>query len=70
MRLARNNVLVSEWQLRQRAIDVMTQTVFSFNELHLAHENFELAKRSRVERVEPLRPLNREDRDARFTFDE
>ena len=47
VRIARNNVLVSEWQLRQRAIDVLTQTVFIYNELHLAHENLEVAERSR-----------------------
>ena len=29
-----------------------------------------LVERPRVERVEPLRPLDREDRDRRLTFDE
>ena len=48
VRLARNNVLASEWQLRQRAIDVLTQTVLIYNELHLAHENLEVAERSRA----------------------
>ena len=48
VRLARNNVLVSEWQLRQRAIDVLTETVRVYNELHLAHENLEVAERSRA----------------------
>ena len=46
VRIARNNVLVSEWQLRQRAIDVLTQTVLIYNELHLAHENLKVAERS------------------------
>jgi outer membrane protein TolC len=48
VRIARNNLLVSEWQLRQRVIDVITETVFTFNELHLAHENLALALRSRA----------------------
>ena len=48
VRIARNNVLASEWQLRQRAIDVLTQTVQVYNELHLAHENLEVAERSRA----------------------
>ena len=46
VRIARNNVLVSEWQMRQRAIDVLTQTVLIYNELHLAHENLQVAERS------------------------
>lgn len=48
VRIARTNALVSEWQLRQRVIDIVTQTTFVFNELHLAHENLEVANRSRA----------------------
>lgn len=44
LRIARNNVLVSEWQLRQRIIDVITDTVVTYNNLHLAHENFKVAR--------------------------
>jgi len=43
LRIARNNALVSEWQLRQRIIDIITETVFVYNELHLAHENLRVA---------------------------
>jgi outer membrane protein len=48
VRIARNNLLVSEWQLRQQVINVITETVFTFNELHLSHENLALALRSRA----------------------
>nr|MDQ3625447.1 TolC family protein [Verrucomicrobiota bacterium] len=47
VRIARNNVLVSEWQLRQRIIDILTTTVFVYNELQLAHENLGVAERTR-----------------------
>ncbi|MDB6152283.1 MAG: Outer rane efflux protein [Chthoniobacteraceae bacterium] len=47
IRIARNNVLVSEWQLRQRIIDTVTTTDFVYNELHLAHETLRVAERSR-----------------------
>jgi hypothetical protein len=35
LRIARNNVLVSEWELRKRIIDTVTTTNFVYNELHL-----------------------------------
>ena len=47
IRIARNNVMVSEWALRQRIIDVITETNFVFNELHFAHEAMLVAERSR-----------------------
>ncbi len=47
VRIARNNVLVSEWALRNRIIDIITETNFVFNQLHLAHENLLVAERSR-----------------------
>ncbi|MEA3213356.1 MAG: hypothetical protein QOE70_6413 [Chthoniobacter sp.] len=47
VRIARNNVLVSEWKLRQRVIDVMTQTNFVYNDLQLAIEDLAVAERSR-----------------------
>lgn len=47
VRIARNNVRVSEWQLRRRIIDVMTTTAFVYNELQLAIENRAVAERSR-----------------------
>ena len=43
LRIARNNALVSEWQLRQRIIDTITETIAVYNDLHLAHENLRVA---------------------------
>ena len=48
VRIARNNALVSEWALSQSAIDVVTTTVFVFNELHLAQQTLEVAASSRA----------------------
>jgi len=47
VRIARNNVLVSEWALRKRIIDIITETNFVYNELHFAHEALLVAERSR-----------------------
>ncbi len=47
VRIARNNVLVSEWALKSRIIDIITTTTFEYNELHFAHENLRVAERSR-----------------------
>jgi outer membrane protein TolC len=47
VRIARNNQLVSEWSLRKRIIDIITETNFVYNELHFAHENMRVAIRSR-----------------------
>jgi outer membrane protein TolC len=47
VRIARNNAVASEWQLRQRIIDVVTDTNYVFNDLYLAHENLAVAQRSR-----------------------
>lgn len=47
VRIARNNVLVSEWALKSRVIDIITTTTFVYNQLHLAHEGLRVAGRSR-----------------------
>lgn len=47
LRIARNNVMVSEWQLKDRVIDIMTETIFIYNELQLSIENLAVAERSR-----------------------
>jgi outer membrane protein TolC len=47
VRIARNNVRVSEWQLRRRIIDIITTTTFVYNELQLSIENRAVAIRSR-----------------------
>ena len=48
VRIARNNLLVSEWELRQRAIDLVTETIRVYNELHYAIENLKVAEGSRA----------------------
>ena len=48
VRIARNNVLVSEWELRQRAIDLVTETIRIYNELHFTIENLRVAESSRA----------------------
>jgi outer membrane protein len=47
IRIARNEVLVSESLLRERIIDTVTNTQVLYNELHLAHQNLAVAERSR-----------------------
>ena len=47
VRIARTELEISEWQLRQRIIDVMTETNFVYHELHFAKENLLVAIRSR-----------------------
>jgi outer membrane protein TolC len=47
IRIARNEVLVSESLLRERVIDTVTSTQVLYNELHLAHQNLAVAERSR-----------------------
>lgn len=44
LRIARNNVLVSEWQLRQQIIDVINDTVAAYNDLQFANENLKVAR--------------------------
>ncbi len=47
VRIARNNVMVSQWALRKTIIDIITETNFVYNELHFAHEALLVAERSR-----------------------
>jgi outer membrane protein TolC len=47
VRIARNNVMVSEWALRKQIIDTITTTNFVYNELHFAHENLRVALQTR-----------------------
>ena len=46
IRIAKNNVLVSEWRMRQQLIDTLTQLIYVYNDLHLASENLAVAQRS------------------------
>ena len=47
VRVARNNVAISEWGVKQQVMTVITQVIEVYNELQFAHENLEVARRSR-----------------------
>ncbi len=47
VRVARNNVSISEWAVRNQVMNVITQVINVYNELQFAHENLEVARRSR-----------------------
>jgi outer membrane protein TolC len=47
VRIARNNVMVSEWAVRKQIIDTITTTNFVYNELHFAKENLRVALQTR-----------------------
>ena len=46
VRVARNNVTISEWGVRNQVMGVITQVIAVYNELQFAHENLDVAKRS------------------------
>ncbi len=48
IRIARTNVAISQWQLRQRVIDVVTDTVRVYNDLFFFSRNLEVELRSRT----------------------
>ncbi len=47
VRVARNNITISEWAVRNQVMNVITQVINVYNELQFAHENLEVARRSR-----------------------
>ena len=47
VRVARNNITISEWGVRNQVMNVITQVINVYNELQFAHENLEVARRSR-----------------------
>lgn len=47
IRIARADTEISDWQLRQTVIDVVTQVILVYNDLHFSMENLEVAKQSR-----------------------
>lgn len=55
IRVARTNVAISQWQLRQRVIDVVTETILAYNELYFALNNLEVELRSRELAAQLLR---------------
>jgi len=55
VRLARNNVTISEWSVRQQVINVITEVIEVYNELQFATENLEVAQRSRNLAMQLLR---------------
>jgi outer membrane protein len=46
IRIAQNNVLSSEWTVKNRIIQVITEVIEVYNELHYAHENLDVSRRS------------------------
>lgn len=47
IRIARTNVEISEWDLRSKVIDTITDIVYTYNDLHSAAEDLKVAVRSR-----------------------
>lgn len=47
IRIARSNVASSLWQLRSRIIDIVTNTVLTYNDLYFANRNLAVELRSR-----------------------
>lgn len=47
IRVARNKVSVSEWSVKQSVMQVITDVIETYNDLHFAHENLEVARRNR-----------------------
>ncbi len=47
LRIARNNRQISEWEFKQGIINVVTETVFVYNELYSALRNYDAATHSR-----------------------
>ena len=47
IRVARRDYRISEWSFRQSLIDVITDTVFAYNDLYFARQNLKVAERSR-----------------------
>ncbi len=47
LHIARNNREISEWDFKQEVINVVTETVYFYNQLYSAQRNYEAKKRSR-----------------------
>jgi len=47
LRIARNNRQISQWEFKKGIIDVVTQTVFVYNELYSALRNYDATRHSR-----------------------
>lgn len=47
IRIARTNVAISKWQMRQKVIDVVTETIFTYNDLYFANRNLAVELQSR-----------------------
>jgi outer membrane protein TolC len=43
IRIARTNVEISEWELRSKIIDTITEVVYTYNDLHASAENLKVA---------------------------
>lgn len=62
IRIARADYSISEWQLRQQVIDVVTQTIVVYNDLHFAMGNLDVERRSKA-LAEQLYKDNQQRRD-------
>ncbi len=47
VRVARNNIAASEWSVKQRVMEVITDVIETYNDLHFAHENLAVARRNK-----------------------
>ncbi len=47
IRIARTNVEISEWALRERVINVVTELIYVYNDLHFDQQDLQVAVRSR-----------------------
>jgi outer membrane protein len=47
VRIARTNAEISEWELRDTLINVITEVAYAYNDLHTANQNLLVAERSR-----------------------
>ncbi len=55
IRVARNNVAVSEWAVKQTVMQVITDVIETYNDLHFSHENLEVARRNKALAMQLLR---------------
>ena len=55
VRVARNNVEVSEWTVKQTVMQVITDVIETYNDLHFSHENLAVARRNKALAMQLLR---------------
>ena len=55
IRVAKNNVAVSEWSVKQRVMQVITDVISTYNDLQFARENLDVARRNKALATQLLR---------------